>query len=116
MKKEIKTIKVADYVEEYNKSHDEKITRHDVYKMIKNGELKAEKDPKGAWLIRVEIEKPGKEYSVKQFVEEYNRRYKDEPITIKKVRELASTGKIKAKKSLGRWIILDSPRKKIRDR
>ena len=115
MKKEIKTIKVTEYVEEYNKSHDEKITRHDVYKMIKNGELKAEKDPRGAWLIRVEIQEE-KEYTAKQFVEAYNKRYKNEPITVKKVRELASAGKIKAKKSLGRWIILESPRKKIRDK
>ena len=115
MKKEIKTIKVAEYVEEYNKSHDEKITRYDVYNMIKNGELKAEKDPRGAWLIRVEIHEE-KEYTVKQFVEAYNKRYKNDPVTVKKVRELASQGKIKARKSLGRWIIIESPRKKIRDK
>lgn len=111
--KKIIRVSVKEYVEAYNKEHSDSITRYEVYRMIKDGELKATKNPKGAWVIRLEIEEEVK-YSVKQFVEKYNNRYKNDPITVRKVRELASKGKIKAKKVLGKWIILESPRKKIK--
>lgn len=112
MTKEIKTIKVAEYVEDHNKKYIDKITRHDVYKMIKDGKLNAEKDQKGHWVIRLELET--KEYTPSKFVEEYNKRHKKETITVEMVRKMAKEGKIKAKKENRKWIILESPRKKIK--
>ena len=121
MTKEIKTIKVAEYVDQYNKSHEDKITRHNVYAMIKEGKLTAQKNEKGHWVITLEVEKPKtvpkkpeKEYPVKEFVEKYNGRHPKKTITIKKVRELAASGEIKAKKCLGRWIIMENPNKLIK--
>lgn len=113
MGKEIKTIKVAEYVEKYNNSHDDKITRHNVYAMIKDGKLTAKKNEKGHWIITIQ-EEIVKEYSPKEFVEKYNGRHPKKPITVKKVRELASEGKIKARKHLGKWIISENPNKLIK--
>ena len=122
MTKEIKTIKVAEYVDQYNKSHEDKITRHHVYAMIKEGKLSAKKNELGHWLITIEtespkpkkVQSPPKEYPVKEFVEKYNGRHPKKTITVKKVRELAASGEIKAKKSLGRWIIMENPNKLIK--
>lgn len=113
MKKEIKTFKVSEYVDLYNNSHEDKITRHNVYKMIKEGKLTAKKNELGYWIITVEDE-PIKEYTPKEFVEKYNRRHPKKPITVKKIREFASEGKIKAKKHLGKWIIMENPNKLIK--
>lgn len=100
-------------VTEYTRAN-EKITRKDVYKMIAEGKLKATK-VKGAWVIEVPDEKkPAKTYTVKEFVEAYNKKHVDCIITEKKVRELASKDIITAKKESGKWVILDSPRKKIK--
>ena len=100
-------------VTEYTRAN-KKITRKDVYKMIAEGTLKATK-VKGAWVIEVPAEKKAsKTYTVKQFVEEYNKKHGDCAITEKKVRELASKEIITAKKVSGKWVILDSPRKQIK--
>ena len=112
MAKEIKKISVAEYVEEHNKKNIDQINRHDVYAMIKEGKLNAEKNERGHWRIR--IEKETKEYTPSEFVKEYNNRYKKETITVEMVREMAKNGKIKAEKVNRKWVILESPRKKIK--
>lgn len=113
MRKIIKTVSVAQFVDEYNKTHEDKIYRHKVYDMIKRGELKATRGDNNAWLIRIEIEQATR-YTSAEFVEKYNKYHKKDPITIKKVRELAVAGKIKAMKIDRKWIIEESPRKKIK--
>ena len=117
MKKTVKVIEmsVKDYVELHNENHEVKITRHDVYAMIKNGELEAYKNDRGAYVVKHEVvEEKVEENSVKDFTAKYNRRFPKEPITEKSIREMAAKGLIKAKKVSNRWVILQSPRKKIR--
>ena len=112
MGKITKTITVAEYVAKHNKSCIDQINRHDVYAMIKEGKLTASKNERGHWLIRVE--EPSVEYTPSKFVEEYNKRHKKDPITVEKVRKLAAEGVIEANKVGRKWIILQSPRKKIK--
>lgn len=112
-KYQTREIKVKEYVEEYNSTHEEQITRQVVYKMISNGELKAHKGEHNAWIIELK-EEIVKEYSVKEFVSEYNRIHPRAIITEKKVRELASNGSIKARKKWNKWVILESPRRLIK--
>lgn len=107
-----KTVKVSEYVEQYNKNHDDKIDRFKVYKMIKDGKLSGEKNKSGHWIITLN-KKSEKEYTPTEFVEKYNKKHPKRPITIKKIRSLASEGKIKAKKKLNKWIITENPNKKI---
>lgn len=115
-KKNIKIVEmsVKDYVELCNATNDEKIDRHDVYSMIKQGELDAYK--KGnAYVIRLAVQEEKVETnSVKEFTEKYNRRFPKSPVTEKQVRTLAAEGKIKAEKVKNKWVILESPRKKIK--
>lgn len=107
------TKKITMSVTEYIQANDY-ITRKDVYKMIKEGKLKATK-VKGAYVIEItEKKKPTKKYTVKEFVEEYNKKHLDCIVTEKKVRELASKEIITAEKVSGKWVILESPSKKIR--
>lgn len=114
MAKKIKKMTVAEYMADYIKQNPSaSITKKKVYKLINSGKLKAHKNEKGAWIIEVEIEPNTKEYTVKEFVDEYNRRHLDSIITINKVRALAAKGIIHAKKLCGKWIISDSPRKTI---
>ena len=113
MPREIKTMTVAEYVADYNKNHEDKITRHNVYAMIKEGKLNGSKNAKGFWIIRIEKELDNNVYSPRKFTEEYNKRYKDEQITVAKVRKLAKEKKIEAKKVGLSWVILQSPEKKI---
>ena len=112
-KYQTREIKVKEYVEEYNSNHEEQITRNDVYKMIADGKLKARKGDHNAWIIEIK-EEIVKEYSVKDFTEEYNRLHPKAVVTEKKVRELASAGILKAKKKWNRWVILETPRKLIK--
>ena len=117
MSKNIKIMEmsVKDYVELHNENHDVKITRHDVYSMIRNGEIDAYKNERGAYVVKHQIvEEKVEENSVKDFTAKYNRRFPNQPITEKSVREMAAKGLIKAKKVSNRWVILESPRKKIR--
>ena len=58
-------------VSEYIEQHSD-VTRKEVYRMIADGKLKATK-VKGAWIIEIAPEKKVKEYTVRQFVEEYNK-------------------------------------------
>lgn len=103
------TMSVTEYIQANNH-----ITRKDVYKMIKEGKLKATK-VKGAYVIEItEKKKSTKKYTVKEFVEEYNKKHLDCIVTEKKVRELASKEIITAEKVSGKWVILESPSKKIR--
>lgn len=106
---------IKEYIEEYKKTHDDAIYRHKVYKMINNGELSATKDEKGRWLIDIKVaeEKPAKEYSVNEFVEIYNKKHPKAVITKKQVRELAASGKINAKKVNRKWVIMESPSRKL---
>lgn len=111
MAKLVKWISTAEYVDEYNKTHEEKITRKDVYKMINVGDLQATKNERGHWCIKV-VEEPQTELSVKDYVEKYNKVNKKNPsITVKEVREMASKGILKAKKVSGKWVILEAPKK-----
>ena len=93
----------------------QKITRKDVYKMIAEGKLNATKVD-GAYVIEVpgKKKKTKKTYTVKQFVEEYNKKHPKYIITEKKVRELASKELIAAEKVSGKWVILESPSRKIK--
>lgn len=126
---ETAVVKVAEYVEHYNASvidEEDKITRHDVYKMIKEGKLEAVKNEKNAWLITVKIEKeievdvpecPSKKcksYTVKEFVELYNKRHSKNPITISEVRKLLSEGKLKGEKVNRKWTVTASPSRRIK--
>ena len=76
-------------------------------------ETSAYKNEKGHWISRVE-ETTVKEYSPSEFVEEYNKRHKKETITVEMVRKFAKEGTIKARKENRKWVILESPRKKIK--
>lgn len=129
-KKVIKLVqmKVAEYVEKHNASSEKKINRHDVYKMIKEGQLKAHKGYKGAWIIDVEVEEPvkkcpikraarkTKKYTVKEFVEAYNKKFTNNPITIPEVRKLLANGslKLKGEKVDRKWVISQSPSRRIK--
>ena len=129
-KKVIKLVqmKVAEYVEKHNASSEKKINRHDVYKMIKEGQLKAHKGYKGAWIIDVEVEEPvkkcpikravrkTKKYTVKEFVEAYNKKFTSNPITIPEVRKLLANGslKLKGEKVDRKWVISQSPSRRIK--
>lgn len=106
------TKKVTMSVTEYIHAN-QPITRKDVYKMISEGKLKATK-VKGAWVIEVPEKKTKKTYTVKEFVQEYNKKHTGCIITEKKVRELASKELIAAEKVSGKWVILESPSKKIK--
>lgn len=113
----IKEMSVKEYVNIHNTTQDSKITRYDVYDMIKEGTLKAHKGYKGAWVLEIEVEeknKSTKKYSVKEFVEAYNEKHKKSPITVVEVRQLIATGDIKAKKVSGKWVISTSPSKRIK--
>ena len=124
-------MKVADYVAKYNGSTlsvAEEIDRFDVYKMIKEGKLTAHKGAKGAWIIEltvqeeVEVEVPStkkskkkaKEYTVKEFVEAYNKKHSKNPITIPEVRKLLTTGKLDGDKVSGKWAVTASPSKRVK--
>lgn len=107
------TKKVTMSVTEYIQAN-EKITRKEVYKMIKEGKLKATK-VKGAYVIEItEKKKATKKYTVKEFVEEYNKKHVDCVVTEKKVRELASKEIITAEKVSGKWVIMESPSKRLK--
>lgn len=113
MAKQVKWMSTAEYVEYHNKHNEKKITRKDVYKMINKQELFAEKNEKGHWVIKVTTEVV-QEYSPSEFVEEYNKRHKKDPITVQMVRKMAVAGAIKATKENRKWIIFESPKKKIK--
>lgn len=114
-KKKVIEMSVAEYMADYvRKNPSETITKNKVYKWIKEEKIKAHKNEKGAWIIEIPEPAPVKEYSVKDFVEEYNEKHIDAIITIKKVRELAAKGMINAKKLCGKWVIFESPKRKIR--
>lgn len=120
IKKEVK-MKVSEYVEYYNSLHsDDKINRHHVYDMIKEGKLTAEKSPRNAWIIdvvieeTVKVEKPEKEYSVKKFVEMYNKKHPNYPVSAAEVRKLVVDGKLKGYKKGRTCVITASPRKRIK--
>lgn len=110
MKKEIKWLTVTEYLNDYNESHETKITRKNIYKMINSGELNAKKNERGYWIIKIVIE-PEAEYTVKEYVEKYNQIKFPSIINIKKVREMASKGELKSMKINGRWKILEHPKK-----
>lgn len=131
MKKLVKVVqmKTSEFVEKYNselKNDEKKINRHDVYNMIKDGKLKAHKGFKGAWIIDVEIyeevkkkskkksNKKAKEYSVKEYVEAYNKKFPNCVITVPEVRKLIADGKLKAEKVNRKWVIKSSPSKRIK--
>lgn len=116
-------MKVAEYVEMYNKDHDVKINRMDVYAMIKHGDLKAHKGAKGAWIIELVVKeevketkpkkaKKVKEYTVKEWMEAYNKK-NNESFSESKVRKLLEKGIIKGEKVDRKWKITTSPSKKI---
>lgn len=117
-------MKVADFVKLYNSRHENKINRHDVYKMIKNGKLNAHKGYKNAWILNVEVEeevevkepskKKTKEYTVKEFVQAYNNRHKKVTITIPEARKLLADGILKGEKRSGKWVITSSPSRRIK--
>lgn len=110
MKKEIKWLTVTEYIDDYNKIHEKKITRKNVYKLINSGELNAQKNEKGYWIIKV-VTEPEANYTVKEYMQKHNSNNKNPSITIKKVREMAINGELKAKKVAGKWIILEHPKK-----
>lgn len=114
-KKVIKEMSVKEFVEEYNKSNKEKVSinRHNVYDMIKEGKLKAHKGYKGAWVLEIEVE-TSKTYTTKEFVEEYNKKHKKQPITVVEVRQLIERGVIDAEKVAGKWVIKSTPSKRIK--
>ena len=114
-KKNIIEMSVAEYMADYiKKNPSETITKNKVYKLINKGELKAHKNEKGNWIIEIEVKPAAKEYTVREFVEEYNYKHLDAIITVNKVRALAAKGLIKAKKLCGKWVITENPRKKIK--
>lgn len=110
-------VDVKQYVEDYNKTHEQKtITRHDVYKMIHEGKLKAHKGARGKWIIELKQPEPKKVkgYSVKEFVAEYNKKHPKCIITIEEVRKMLTDGTIKGEKVNRKWIVYASPSKRIK--
>lgn len=119
-------MKVAEYVAYHNGSTlevEKEIDRFDVYKMIKEGKLKAHKGRKGAWILEVAIEEEEvktkksadvKEYSVKEFVEIYNEKHPKTTVTVVEVRKLLTDGKLKGKKVNRKWVITASPNSRIK--
>lgn len=112
-KSNIVELSVNEYIKDYNATHTTSITRHNVYKMIKDGTLKAHKNDKGAWVIEIK-ETPCREYSTKEFITAYNKKHTEAVITVKQIRELASKGLIKAKKVSNKWVIMESPNAKLK--
>ena len=107
------TKKITMSVTEYIHANTQ-LTRKEVYKMIKEGKLKASK-VKGAYIIEVpQNSSSKKKYTVKEFVEEYNKKHVECIITEKKVRELASKEIITAEKVSGKWVIMESPSRKLK--
>lgn len=113
-------VDVKQYVEDYNKNHEqEPITRYDVYNMIHEGKLKAHKGAKGKWIIELKQSEPkktkkAKEYSVKEFVAEYNKKHPKCTITIEEVRKMLSDGTIKGEKVNRKWVVYSSPSRRIK--
>lgn len=105
-------IKVSEYIE-MNKKDGIKISRKDVYKLIYDGTLKAEKDARGTWVIDLP-DKEEKRYTVSEFVEEYNKKHKKDQVDVKEVRKLLSDGKIKGYKKSGKWIVTQCARRLIK--
>lgn len=135
----IKTVKmkVAEFVEKHNKENAGKqITRHDVYAMIKSGDLKAHKGFRNAWIIEFDVEeeievevpdpvkpkspsskkssKKDKIYTVKEFVKAYNEKHVKNPTTVEEVRKLLKQEKLKGEKVYGKWMVTASPSKRIK--
>lgn len=107
------TKKITMSVTEYIHANTQ-LTRKEVYKMINEGKLKATK-VKGAYVIEVPQEKKAtKKYTVKEFVEAYNKKHLECIITERKVRELASKEIITAEKVSGKWVIMESPSRRIK--
>lgn len=124
--KEVIEMSTKEYVEQYNSTHKDQITRYDVYDLIKQNKLKAHKGYRGAWVI--ELEKPEnkkpckcknckcdkKVYSTKEFVEAYNKKHPKATITVKELRYLIEAGEVKAKKVSGKWQVSADPRLRIK--
>lgn len=116
---------VAEFVEQ-----NQGITRHDVYKMIKNGEIKAHRGYKNKWILEIEVKeefeveepvkpskkssKKTKEYTVKEFVEAYNKKHPKSTITVPEARKFIADDKLAAKKVSGKWVVTATPSKRIK--
>lgn len=120
-------MKVAEYIKYHNEKYAEPINRHDVYKKIKDGVLKAKKGYKNAWIIETEIQeevevedtKPAKKsskktYTLKEFAAAYNEKHPSNLISTPELRKLIADGKLDAEKVSGKWVISNSPRKRLK--
>lgn len=113
---EILEMSVKEYLNFHYSKTQEKINRHDVYRMIKEGKLKAHKGYKNAWVLEIEVVKKTKKpktYTVKEFVESYNKKHKD-CITVLEVRKMIKDGIIKGDKVKGKWLVMQTPSKRIK--
>lgn len=128
---------VTEYIGAHNASQsDDKITRNDVYKMIKDGKIKAHKGERNKWILEVTVqkeievedecpsskwgkkEKPSKKtvktYTRKEFVEKYNEKHPKTPITLGKLRAYIETGAVATEVRGGKRVIIASPSKRIK--
>lgn len=108
-------IDVKSYVDLHNKTNENRITRYHVYKMINEGKLKAHKGYKNKWIIELKEPETPTEYTVKEFVEAYNKKHrKSTKITIEEVRKMLADGILKGEKVNRKWVIYSSPTRKIK--
>lgn len=106
-------MKVAEYIDHIYATEDIRLTCKDVYKMIKDGVLKAYKGPKNAWIIQLEIKVGSCKAKEKEEIKEYTvKEYAElKGMTVKKVRQFISDGKINAEKVSGKYIIKECVRR-----
>lgn len=135
MSKKVITKTVEKNVKQYTTEHPE-LNRKDVYKLIKEGTLKAHKGYKGAWVIedvvsetievpdecpskgntkkRMPSKKSPKTYSTKEFLESYNKKHPRTTITLAELRLMLINGVVNGEKVNGKWVIHQSPSRRVK--
>lgn len=106
-------LSVKEYIAKFS-TEENPIKPKDVYKAIHTGVLKATRGYKNAWVIEVNVPVACHEYTTAEFVEEYNKKHRKNHIVVKDVRKAIEEGKLEAHKESGKWIITDSPSKRIK--
>lgn len=135
MSKKVITKTVEKSVKQYTVEHPE-LNRKDVYKLIKEGTLKAHKGYKGAWVIEdvvsetIEVadecpskgntkkgkssKKTPKTYTTKEFLEIYNKKHPKSTITLAELRLMLINKVVNGEKVNGKWVIHESPSRRVK--
>lgn len=123
--KVVKEMSVQKYIETHL---DQSLTTKKVYKLIKDGKINAYKKG-GKWVITEEtlvnipitkeaIDKKEKEskkkYTAKEFLEIYNDKHPKSTLTLVELRLMLVNGKVNGEKIGGKWVIYQSPSKRIK--